>query len=189
VESVTVDKNNNVHIVMGITYKGAITPERAASLNASIVSKWSGRIGPYALNVTIIPGSQAKNGNTISVIEGKGRSTTSGNGARETTLYTKELNGASMEKVMEHEVAHLMGMSGFPLDKYYSNGEAHPGWEGNIMAVNGGVVDERNVNAVITFGRPYLAPSNGGRAGSTTQSSGSGSGPQGCMAKGGDCWH
>lgn len=91
-----------------------------------------------------------------------------------------------MQEVMQHEVAHLMGMSGWPVDKYYSNSQPLPGWEGNIMAVAGGMVEERNVSDVITYGRPYLAPSKGG---SQSENSSSNTSPQGCMAPGGNCWN
>jgi hypothetical protein len=58
VESVTIDKNNNVYIVIGMTYKN-ISQERAEKLNAAIVSKWSGNTGKYTLHTTVIPGNQA----------------------------------------------------------------------------------------------------------------------------------
>jgi RHS repeat-associated protein len=189
VESITIDKNKNVHVVMGMTYKGAITPQQAAALNASVVKKWSGRIGAYAVNLTIIPGGQAKFGNIITVKDGNKLSETNGNGGRETTLYTNDPRGASMAEVMQHEVAHLIGMNTVPADRYYSSGRAMEGWEGNIMAVSGGVVDERNIDEILKYDRPYLAPNDRAGTGSQLQNSGSNFGPQGCMAKGGDCWH
>jgi RHS repeat-associated protein len=189
VESVTIDKNDNVYIVIGMTYKN-ISRERANQLNAAIVNKWSGTTGKYTLHTTIIPGSQAKFGNTITVVNGEGRSEAT-NGGREAKLYTKEANGASMEGAIQHEVAHLFGMSGWPVDKYFSNGRPFPGWEGNIMAMPGGMVEDVNVTDIISFGRPYLHPSEGASGGgSKSQSSNSNNnGPQGCMAHGGDCWH
>jgi RHS repeat-associated protein len=149
VESITVDRNNNVHIVVGMTYQGAITSERAGALNAYITSHLGGKIGKYAVNLTIIPGRQAKLGNFVTVVSGKGNSITIGNGARETTLYTQEANGASMEQAMLHEFMHLIGNL-WPFDHYYSNGQAKPGWEGNIMGnASDGIVQEKNIDEIM----------------------------------------
>lgn len=132
------------------------------------------------------PGSQAKFGNIVTVIAGNGRAVTSGNGARQTTLYTQDLAGKSIEAVMAHETEHLFGVAKIPADKYYSNGQPIPGWEGNIMSDPNGSVDERNIEDMLSFGCPYLGKESQGGESSTSQSSSDG---QGCMRKGGDCWH
>jgi uncharacterized protein RhaS with RHS repeats len=159
VESVTVDRNNNVHIVMGITYVGAITPGRAASINAAISDAWSGNKGMYNVTLTVIPGSKAKFPNIVTVVEGLHSSKTAGNGASITTLYTKDPAGATMEEVMTHEAMHEMGVNSETIsgDRYFGTGKEQPGWEGNIAAkAAGGKVDERNIKEVITFRRAYL---------------------------------
>jgi RHS repeat-associated protein len=155
VESITVDRNNNVHIVVGMTYRGAITSAKAGELNSYIKSHLSGKIGRYAVNLTIIPGSQAKMGNIVTVVAGKGGSITSGNGARETTLYTQEANGTSMAKAMLHEFMHLLGNK-WPFDHYDSSGHAKEGWEGNIMGnVEQGDVEEKNIDEILESHRDW----------------------------------
>jgi RHS repeat-associated protein len=153
VESITVDRNNNVHIVVGMTYRGAITPAQAKMLNNYISSNLNGKIGKYAVNITIIPGSQAKLGNFVTVVEGRGRSEAIGNGAREATLYTQESNGASMEQAMLHEFMHFLGNK-WPFDHYYDNGKVEAGWEGNINgdAVHG-KVEEKNIDEMLEHQR------------------------------------
>jgi RHS repeat-associated protein len=168
VESVTVDRNNNVHIVMGIAYVGAISPGRATTINAAIADAWSGKKGIYNVTLKIIPGSQAKFPNLVTVVEGLHGSKTGGNGASMTTLYTKDPAGATMEEVMTHEVMHEMGVNSETIsgDRYFATGEAQPSWEGNIAAkAAGGKVDERNIKEVVTFRRAYLDGGSGSKGG------------------------
>lgn len=122
-------------------------------MNAYLTKQLSGFFGKYAVNVTIIPGSKAKVGNVVTVYPGKGSAVTNGNGARETTLYRQDLNGASMQRNMLHEAIHLIG-SIWPFDHYYSSGHAQEGWEDNIMGdVHHGEVQERNIDEIIENAR------------------------------------
>lgn len=151
VESVTMDKNKNVHIVVGMSYKGAVTPKQANAFNKAIVNAYSGKKGEYAVNVTIIPSEQAKLGNYVTVVDGTKLSTTSGVGARETTLFTNDPAGATMEQVMTHEFGHLAGA----FDKYDISGAPNPGYENNIMgSAKSGKVDERTINEILKRNPP-----------------------------------
>jgi len=189
IESISVDKNKNVRIIIALQYRGAISPDQAASINTAIAQKWSGQFGAYNVHVSIVSGADAEYPNYVNIIPGVGRSEAAGNGARTAWLYTKELNGVSMADAMSHELGHLFGMSSYPFDKYY-NGKAFPGWEGNIMADPKGKVEERNIIDLINFGRAYLGNKENISPGSTpSYGSPSNAGPQGCMAQGGDCWH
>ncbi|WP_035374529.1 RHS repeat-associated core domain-containing protein, partial [Pseudoduganella violaceinigra] len=152
VDSITIDSNKNVHIIMGISYRGAVSEEQGRSLNHAIFEAYSGKKGDYAVNVTIIPAEQAKYGNIVTVEEGTGRSVT--NGSRFTTLRTSDPTGATMSEAMVHEAGHLMGIG---IDKYYSNGKPKAGWEGNVMASpKGGVVEEKNIKEIIDNNGPFV---------------------------------
>lgn len=94
-----------------------------------------------------------------------------------------------MEEVLHHEVMHQIGVRNPPGDNYTSGGRAVPGWEGNISADASGEIDERNISEFVSQDRPYLPRSATSGTGSGTQTSSSNSGPQGCMAKGGNCWN
>lgn len=94
VESVTMDNNNNVHIVVGMSYKGSVSPKEASAFNSAIVKAFSGRKGAYAVNLTIIPSDKAQLGNYVTVVKGSRQSESSGVGARETTLYSHDPAGA-----------------------------------------------------------------------------------------------
>lgn len=145
VDSVTVDKNKNVHIVIGISFKG-VTVKQAAELKNGIVNEWGGKKGPYAVTVTITPAEKARLGNTITIVEGSGQSGTKGVGGREATAYTNDHRGASLQQTVNHEVGHLMDHG----DRNNQNtGEVNSGWEGNIMGDPTGKVDSRNIEKVI----------------------------------------
>jgi RHS repeat-associated protein len=150
VESVTMDKNKNVHIVVGMSYKGAVTPKQADAFNKAIVNAYSGKKGDYAVTMTIIPSEQAKLGNYVTVVDGTKQSTTSGIGARETTLYTNDPAGATAEQVMSHEFGHLAGAG----DRYTTQGPT-AGYENNIMgSAKSGKVDERTIKEILERNPP-----------------------------------
>jgi RHS repeat-associated protein len=151
VESVTMDKNKNVHIVVGMSYKGAVTTKQVDAFNAAIVGAYSGKKGEYTVNVTIIPSEQAKLGNYVTVVDGTKQSSSAGVGARETTLYTKDPAGATKEQVMVHEFGHLAGAR----DQYYSDGTPKAGYENNVMgSAKSGTVDERTIKEILDRNPP-----------------------------------
>lgn len=153
-ESVTMDKNKNVHIVVGMSYQGAVTPKQVEAFNSAIVKAYSGKKGEYAVNVTIIPSEKAKLGNYVTVHEGKKQSSSAGVGARETSLYTSDPAGATIEQVLVHEFGHLAGAR----DQYYSDGTPKPGYEDNVMgSAKSGTVDERTIKEILERNPPTEA--------------------------------
>lgn len=153
VESIHLDKNNNVRIVIAMSYKG-ITPAQIADNNAAIVAAFSGKKGKYAVDVTVVPEKGSTFANFVTVNGGSGSAETNGNGGRKTTMYRTDSLGASFKDVLLHEVGHEMGAQ-----HQYSiiRGVAtpNPGYENSIMGnTMGGSVTEKDINLILDYHFP-----------------------------------
>jgi hypothetical protein len=133
---VVYDKNSQtVTIVVPIQYDGpGATPETIEKFNNGIKEEWTGQFGPYTVITEVTTSIQGKSSNIVTITDGNGRAKSSDN------------SGAFGTPGMDSRPGHLIGLQ----DRYDpETGKPNEGWENNIMASQGGKVDERNIKDII----------------------------------------
>jgi RHS repeat-associated protein len=137
-----------VSINIPIQYEGpGVTPEVVQKFNDAIERLWSGGIGEFTVVTKVTSasgGCRDEMTNVITVPVGNGRATTNRVGGDRGT-WPAERPGWSAA----HEAGHLMGLP----DRYTDFGGPMPGFETNIMAIQGGTPSADDIIKIIEANR------------------------------------
>jgi len=149
-------------------YGNGATLARANQIKATIERIWNASFSDgYSVTTTVniqVRGASEDSGRTqINIILGGGMDVTSPRYWIAGSNYISYYTDSDINWVPAHEFGHLLG-----LDDRYSEGffsklggllfnstrtnTVNPGWEGNLMAVSGGVLEKKNLEDLIRIG-------------------------------------